>query len=273
MTPALRVIVVTGADEAFAKPLRRLVGALWSARGEIGYDLACVDLGLSECRIADLSPMLSQRVEPRWDLDVGHSLRHSQPHLRALTARPFLRDYFPGYDVYIWLDADIHIQRTIVIDWLVDAARHSGMAIVPQVHHAYRHTESSARWRAERLHAYFGEESARRLPWQPYYNAGVFAITADAPHWTAWADAFRIGLSATQGMLVCDQTALNEAIHTHSLPVTALPAICNWLCHLGLPVRHPRTQEFMEPGPAGRPIALVHMSAGAKEHSSFAEYW
>jgi len=269
----LKVVIVTGADESFAARVRGWATEVTSAARARGYAVACFDLGLSEATRQTLLSLGVQLTEPGWDFDASESVRANESYLRALTVRPHLREYLPGYDVYLWIDADVHVQHAIAIDWFVDAARTGGMALVPQVHHSYRHSEETVNWRAQRMFRYFGAASAQRTLWQTYYNAGVFALSAEAPHWGAWKTCFANGMAATQGELVCDQTALNEAIHAEKLFVTSLPAICNWLCHLSSPSRHRVTGRFFEPGPAGREIAMLHMSSGSKKQETFREFW
>jgi hypothetical protein len=268
-----RVVIVTGADEAFAARVRGWAADVSSAAGSRNYAVACFDLGLGDATREALRALGVHMIEPGWDFDVSATVRTREAYLRVLTVRPHLREYLPGYDVYLWVDADVHVQHAIAVDWFVHAARETGMSLVPQVHHSYVHTEQTIDWRAQRMFRYFGAASAQRTLWATYYNAGVFALSADAPHWDAWKASFAKGIAATQGELVCDQSALNEAIHAEKLAVAPLPAICNWLCHLSPPLRHRTTGRFFEPGPAGREIALMHMSSGTKKHETFREFW
>jgi hypothetical protein len=252
-----RVVNVTGADDAFAARIRGWAAAVTVAAAPRSYAVACFDLGLGDATRGALVSLGVQLIEPSWDFDVSQSVRENESYLRVLTVRPHLREYLPGYDVYVWIDADVHVQHAVAIDWFVDAVRHGGMALVPQVHHTYRHSEQTVNWRAQRMFRYFGAASAQRTLWETYYNAGVFALSSDAPHWEVWRMSFAAGIAATQGELVCDQTALNEAIHTEGLEVTSLPAICNWLCHLSPPLRHGATGRFLEPGPGDCLVAYV----------------
>lgn len=268
-----RVVIATGADEGFATRLIGFVTNLAPFIRHADHAFACFDLGLSPETRDTVLPYLTHLVDPGWDLDVAPHVREAEPHLRALTLRPSLRDYLPGYDIYVWIDADVHVQHPGTIEWFIDGARARGMAVVPQVHHAYAVNEATVQWRARRMQRYFGAESAQRTLWAPYYNAGIFALAVDAPHWDAWRTCFEEGINASAGELVCDQTALNEAIHRHALPVNRLPAICNWLCHLAPPMKDTKTGRFVEPGPAGREIAMLHMSARSKSWPDLAEFW
>lgn len=263
-----RTLVVTAADEAFAPLLRDLVESLhqWSPAPFSG--LAVFDLGLAAETRNWISRRASCVAEPGWDLAVDLSVRAQRPHLRALTARPFLPEYFPGYDIYLWIDADAWVQERFALDWLIGAAATRALAAVPEVDPSYRQTSAVANWRLRRARAYFSGQGDIGTIWDPYFNAGVFALHADAPHWAIWKKWFRIGLEATAGKLCCDQTALNQALQAEGLAIHPLPALCNWLCHLSTPDFDPRARQFREPGAAGRALGIVHL-ADSNNHRGY----
>jgi lipopolysaccharide biosynthesis glycosyltransferase len=263
----MRTLVVTGADEAFMPLLRGLVKSLQQWEPRPFTALACLDLGLGSESSEWVSRYAAHVVTPGWDLPVDRQLREKQPHLRALTARPFLPEYFPGYDVYLWIDADAWVQERFALEWYFAAAEEGSLAAVPQVDSSYRHKAGMLDWRARRMQTYFREEAAHRALWDTYFNAGVFALGADAPHWKLWAKHFREGLEATNGSLCCDQTALNHTLWTEDLPVHPLPALCNWLCHLACPGFHVERQRFCEPFTPRRSIGLLHLAAHSKNVS------
>jgi len=259
-----RTLVVTAAAESFTPLLRGLIGSLHQWADPPYTDIACFDLGLSDNSVNWVKKHARHVIPPEWDLPVDPALQIQKPHLRALTARPFLPRYFPGYDIYLWIDTDAWVQQRYAINRLVAAASGGAMAIAPEIHLSYRQTREGFQWRMGRLQAYFGEARIKQALWQPYFNAGVFALPARALHWQMWAQRFREGLTAMSGMLCCDQTALNYAIWTDGLPVAPLPATCNWLCHLARPTYDPRRQLLCEPMPSGRPIGIIHLSAVSK---------
>ncbi|HEY9131818.1 MAG TPA: hypothetical protein VIM98_08700 [Dyella sp.] len=258
----MRVLLATAADEHFAPLLRDLIESLPQ---RAFADLAIFDLGLSRETLHWANARARHIVAPGWDLPVSERVRIAQPYHRALTVRPFLRDYFPGYQAYVWLDADCWIQEARALDHYFASVRRGALVIAPQSHPAYRHGERSRRWRADRLGAYFGTDAACPPKRAPYVNAGVFALLAKAPHWQAWRDSFKQGLAATDGELVCDQTALNHALWTQRLPLVPLPARFNWLCHLALPAYDPKRRCLCEPTTPNRSLGIVHLAAGTKD--------
>lgn len=261
----MRTLVVTAADETFMPLLRGLIGSLQQWKPPSFSAIACFDLGLRAASRQWLSDIATHVVEPGWDLPVDHALRQQHPELRALTVRPFLPRYFPGYDIYLWIDADAWIQERFALDWLTAAAATGRLAAAPQVHHAYLQTEENFNWRMSRMRTCFGPEAGRRLLWDSYFNAGVFALRVDAPHWSRWAKWFALALEASGGKLCCDQTALNQAIWVEPLPIAPMPALCNWLCHLALPRFDVARGKFCEPTAPWHPIGILHLSADSKD--------
>ncbi|WP_147329545.1 hypothetical protein [Paraburkholderia sp. DHOC27] len=226
--------------------------------------VGCLDVGLSEGNRASLATQGVQVVEARWDLPVEPALQKLTPHLRSLTARPFLPDYFPGYDIYLWIDCDAWVQERFVFEWFFRAAKDGALAVAPEIDRSYNQRIGHS-WKADRLRRYYGENAAEKMLTQHYFNAGVFAMRADAPHWSHWAAHFEAGLKATGGTLVCDQTALNHAIWSHQLPMHPLPSTCNWLCHLALPAFDFARQKFCEPLFPHSPLGVLHLTANTKD--------
>lgn len=261
----MRTLIVTAGDEGFMPLLRGLVESLQQWEPRPFTDLACLDVGLGPESREWVSRYAAHVVSPGWDLPVDPALREAKPHVRALTARPFLPKYFPGYDIYLWIDADAWVQSPFALEWCLAAAAKGALAAAPEVDRAYRHSKNVVEWRRSRMQRYFGDEAAGKLGLELYLNSGVFALRADAPHWEPWARHFSDGLKATNGTLLTDQTALNHMLWTEKLPVHPLPALCNWLCHLAVPGFDARRQKFYEPFAPSQPIGILHL-AGKSRH-------
>jgi lipopolysaccharide biosynthesis glycosyltransferase len=259
----MQTIIVTAADENFSTLLLGLIQSLRQWDEPVCDAIGVLDLGLSDDTLQKVQGQVTHIVSPDWDLPTDLNLRDSQPYLRAMSSRPFLPKYFPGYDIYLWLDADTWVQERYAVEWFFQAARDGGLGIVPQVDRSYTNPPRATNWRMQRLFMYYGEEAVSLLAAHPYYNSGGFSLLADAPHWSSWARYFLRGLEACP-TLVTDQTALNYAIWKDNLPVHPLPALCNWCCHLAVPRINAETRKLCEPHIPNRPIGLVHMTGDTK---------
>jgi lipopolysaccharide biosynthesis glycosyltransferase len=264
VTNPMRTLVVTAANEMFAPLLRGLVGSLQQWGTDQFTALACFDLGLALESRTWLERFASHIAVPDWDLPVDSQLRAAKPDLRALTVRPFLRDYFPGYDVYLWIDADAWVQEQSALQLYVSLAAQGHLVAAQEVDRAYRQTEGIFSWRAGRMAQCYGQQAANQTIWGTYFNNGVFALHAQASHWAPWAKWFRAGLETSGGLLCCDQTALNYAIWQEQLPVYPLSARYNWLCHLAVPAFDMMRNQFFEPFEPRQTIGIMHLAGDSK---------
>jgi hypothetical protein len=260
----MRTVIVTASSEAYAPFLDGLLASLGQWKSLPYTDIACFDVGLSPGSRAAVARRVARLIDPGWDLEVDRDLREQQPALRAFTVRPFLPRYFPGYDIYVWIDADAWVQEQFAIARLIDGAAQGALAAVPHAHDAYRTSQEVLDGRTERMEAGFGRDAVVQGQWDAYLNAGVFALHRDAPHWAHWARAFSRGLAATDGKLCSDQEPLNHAVWSGHLPIQLLPAVCNWLCHLALPRRDSASGKFCEPTAPGHPIGILHLTGYPK---------
>ena len=259
----MKTIIITASDEKYADITRGLLRSLhqWGDLpcGEIGL----LDVGLSEKTREEFARYASVIVEPGWDFEIDPAMRQEQPYLRAKLARPRLPAYFPGRDLYLWLDADIWVQNRFAIEWFFEAARTGGMAVVPSSDRSYAFHPTHIEWRWNHLHAYFGDEAMQLYHFKQYYNSGAFALVRDAPHWDVWAKWFESALEADPAR-VSDQAVMNYAIWKDDLPVHPLPSRCNWLCHFRTPAFDVATNQFCEPFAPHLPLGMLHLAGRSK---------
>ena len=258
----MRTILVTGSDETFAPLMFDLLDSLKESRCSIFDSIGVLDVGLSESSLFKLKTSVSYIVQPDWDMPIDQDQKKSKPHLRAKLARPFLRKYFPGYQTYIWMDADTWIQDKFALEWFVQASKASGMALASQNDHNYRTEPRTIKWRLGVLNRYFQDPDVILLMAQQYYNSGVFCLEANAPHWSSWESYMKRALR-TEPKIISDQNPLNYAIWKDKLPVHSLPAICNWCCHMSPPALGP-DGNLHEPFLPHRRIGIIHLSAWTK---------
>src|SRR5262249_23478585 len=130
------------------------------------------------------------------------------------------------------------------------------------VDRCYQHSLGSISWC--RLKGYYGENAAQLYLTNTYYNRGVSCLHAHAPHWDAWAEDHSEG-HKNSPELPRDRTALNIAIWTERLPVHALPALCNWRCHLSLPGVDVDRRKLIEPLFPYGTIGVIHLTWKTKD--------
>lgn len=255
------LLIVSGADSGYFPLLRDTVLSILAARPDAAIGI--LDVGLDAAQREWLAPRVAHLVRPGWDIDFPGRAR--TPEMRkAQFARPFLPRHFPGYEVYLWIDADAWLQDWRAVGLYVAAAGHDKLAITPEIDRAYkRHYKRpklfgrTLAWKNYRQA--FGWRVADRLGRNPMVNCGVFALHREAPHWAAWARVIEQVAQRTRFFFV-EQTALNYVIFAERLPVDFLPAYCNWMPGDAAPAFDAGRSLFVEPYTPHEPIGVMHLA-------------
>ncbi|MEZ5857141.1 MAG: hypothetical protein R3D67_21260 [Hyphomicrobiaceae bacterium] len=266
-------IIITGGDERYFPLMQDCLTSLAASGRLNGAALGVLDCGLSAGQRLWCERLGAHIVEPIWDVHFAQGLAVADS-FRAMTARPHLPRYFPGFDVYLWLDADVWVQDGTAIDLFIEAAALGDIAIVPEVHRSYANFRDGREdFETVNGMAYrqaFGDDAAERLIRRPLNNAGVFAMRSSSKAWAIWAEL--LADAATRSSNMIDQIALNVAIYDRGLAEVRLPARCNWISHLATPAWHPACKCLVEPDPPFEAIGIVHMTLDTKwqSHCAFA---
>ncbi len=262
--------IVTAADQGYFDLLNGLIASLRALPEAAARTapIAVLDLGLTEEQRARLARSVTGFVEPGWDYDFPG--RAAKPGgYKAFTARPFLPDHVPGYRTYLWIDADAWVQDWSVLALYLEVARDGKLAITTEIDRCYQtaYKWQRPRWNTLTFRQYrqcFGWRAANRLGRNPFVNSGVFALTADAPHWALWQAALGRAIQRSQDGLV-EQTALNYVVYHDRPPVGMLPAWCNWMCVTAPPMVDEATGLLVEPQPPHRTLGVVHLLGPIKD--------
>lgn len=260
-----QTVVCTAADAGYFPLLQDFVTALRQRGQAVPHVLAVLDLGLTAEQAAWLIERGARLVEPGWDVDFP--TRAEQPlHFRSQIARAFLPQHCPGFETYIWLDADTWLQDGALLEWLVQAAAGGKMAVVEEYHPAYKkaHDQKELSEKAFLIERYYGADDAKAYGLTASLNSGVFALRADAPHWAVWGQEIAALLQRAVTRFV-DQLALERVIHAHKLPACYLPARANWLVSQAIPALCPQRGKLVDPLPPHDPLWLLHLALGSKD--------
>ncbi len=259
-----KAIAITGGDADYFDLLRDCVGSLRATEEGRAMTLGILDCGLTAEQRAWFAEQGAIFVVPEWDFDFPGRARLKDGY-KALTARPFLPRYFPGFDLYLWIDADCWVQQGDAISLFL-RRRGRALAAAPEIHRSMRHyhhawTEFST-INGAAYAAAFGQETADRLIRFPLINAGVFALAAVAPHWQGWAGLLGEALQRSADMT--DQIALNVLVYDHGFACEPLPSRCNWPIHHATPAWDAERGLFVEPAMPYDPLGILHMTIYTK---------
>jgi hypothetical protein len=257
-----REIIITGGDAQFFPFMFAAIGSLRSHTETAARDLGVIDQGLTEEQRARLAALGCKVVQPEWTLPVPQHARHMRNI--GLVARTALRDYFPGYRIYLWFDADAWMQTPEFVKAYIDGARRSGAAVATEDGPGYRKNWSDRKWWAGNMIASFGLLDGLRCALVTSINIGVLCLKDTAPHWDSWRRLYIRALERT-GKVNMDQHAFCAAIHLDGLPTSFLPARFNWLPHLSCPVWDAEKKMLCEPVSPHRPLSVIHLAGPRKD--------
>jgi hypothetical protein len=261
-----RTIAITGGDAGYFDLMKDCIGSLRATPEGRALSLGVLDCGLTEEQRAWCRAQGATLVVPQWDFEFPGRDR-LQDGYKALTARPFLPRYFPGFELYFWIDADCWVQQGDAIDLFLAAARTGALAVAPEIHRSMRHYHHA--WRefsavcGAAYEACFDKATAERLIRYPMINAGVFALEADAPHWSGWATIYGEALQRSTDLT--DQLALNVLVYDKGFRHEPLPSRCNWPVHHATPAWDAERKLFVEPAMPYDPLGILHMTIYTKK--------
>jgi hypothetical protein len=270
-----KTIVISAADRVYAPLVNDLFSSLKALKFQAHFDLGLIDVGLGDdANRKHFVDMGIQVVPAKVDIDYPSRTEWEAkiPGLRTLTATPFLRSYFPGYDVYVWMDADMWAQTPEALDTMIAGATGSqAIFIAQELDRCYNdfYTNSGV-WQkfSGWYHAGFPPDVAAAMMLKPMLNVGIYAMSNDSPVWDAWADIYGAALQRVGALreetFMAHQLAMNIALYLHGKPCAIMPASYNWLTYFALPMIDPITGMYVETLPPYRPISIMHLTRANK---------
>ena len=253
------VTIVTAGDENYCDILKGLVRSIRCHPQSMWIPIVVLDLGFGDETKAWLSGQGARCVKPDWD-------HHFDPvlpeYFKAMVSRPHLPKYVPETDIIVWLDADTWVQDWSAVELLIEGAKTTGFAIVPESDRSYTPLYNDSLYISYQFDWFrqcFNDEIARNLFSYPLINCGVFAARVDAPHWAAWAGALAESFGR-KVLFVSEQTVLNVVLRTFGLPFSQLPAKCNWICFRAPPRCSEDGRTLLTPELPHEPIGIVHLA-------------
>jgi hypothetical protein len=267
---------ITIASASSAEYFHFLQGMVLSVRDKPeskDIHISLYDLGLTDEQRSWLSSYVNNIVKPEWEYGLTAKDGMRDP-FRAILAKPLLPKYFPGYDIYMHLDADAWVQDWTAVEMYLKGAQTSALTITPEIHRAYTaNYTASHEFRDFIVELYggtWGEDYVKKYSYYPILNAGVFAMPKGSPIWGLWAENIQVSLAKSHHHCI-EQAALNLAVFEHpdrfhfaepdKRNIQFLPATCNWLCHQSLPLYDKINQRFVEPYLPHTPLGIIHRAS------------
>lgn len=265
ITEHCKVLIVSAASPEYFDLLTAMFASVRDAQVKCAMECGYFDLELEDEQRIALELMGVMRIG-----NLHRFTQNTPSHLNAFYNRSCLPEIMPGYDVYIWIDADAWVQRAEALEDLIYYAMKTGFAVVPEYDLSY---DLEWIYRAHyKSFLYFSPMHADRLLRMPPLNAGVFSGRATAPIWRLWRSLIEkwIKLESRERKnqsalwFLLDQTALAITCASHSNGCAYLPATYNWMCHLSAPAVSNDGRMLLHPRDPQIALNIIHQTGGTK---------
>lgn len=260
---------ISGCDSNYFPMLMEWIHSVRRFKESENIDINILDAGLTSEQVEKLKPLVKNVTAPDFPPDVPARKVKGRTYLKGCICRPFINLIFPGYDLYLWMDADIWVQDWKGIDLYLQGARRKKLTLAAQVHRSWpkviRIKWLFGRWPWKVRGFYysnalkaFGFKTAKELLPCPVLQAGIFALHKDAPHWKRW-QTLAVQAACKGKVFTAEQLTLGVMTYIDKYSVEILPAWANWLCEFK-PLWDESRQLFVEPHLPHEPISAVHLS-------------
>lgn len=260
-----KTIILTGGTHEYFPFVRECVDSLVDTGVLERADLGILDHNLTEEQLQTFSSQAAMIVRPSY-ADLGMDIPASMqlPWSLNLVARSNLPALFPGYEIYLWFDADAWAQTADFFDVYVNAASRTGFAVAKDDGYGYRQSSFERRWWIGNYVRGFGLiDGLRGGVLNKAINIGMVAIHRDAPHWARYRQRHQAAINRT-GKINLDQHACHATLVLDKYPVEYVSAIHNWQPILSMPHWDSRRGLLCEPRAGGDVLSVVHL-AGRKK--------
>jgi hypothetical protein len=262
-------VIISLADSNYYDLLDELVDSVKRFKESENTAICILDAGLKDDQKQKLSKKVDDIKFADWDIDVPDFKVRGREWLKSQVSRAFLPKYFPGYNKYLWIDADAWVNSWTAIELYLKGCENNKLSIATSADRAYGRVlraewvfGSFARIKSQNYkHAKssgFSERIAREVALKPHLNIGVFALESNASHWEVWQKNLRTALKSGK-IWGSEQIAMNISIYHDGLDVEILPAYCNWTLIQAL--RYDKVRNtLVEPYLPNHQIGIVHFA-------------
>jgi len=266
--PVTRALIVTACDENHY---------------EFGLDLitSLRDLGLNGAKVGFVDMGTGgapEQLARRFDLYERQTVETDQYKgykTAFLSIKPRLPTIFPGFDTYIWIDADCWVQSASVVGKLVDAAQMADIAAHPELDIHYFRYKMPADRTINFYKNLYGDDICEKMCRFPMMSAGVFSARSDSKLWAVWSNAMATIKSRWKlgtDLRFSDQIPLHFLIHTNKLSMFPLKAVDNWQLYAALPLIDTERKRVVVPSPPYEEINIIHLAGPSKKSQYYSQH-
>ncbi|MDD3028948.1 MAG: hypothetical protein PHS57_01510 [Alphaproteobacteria bacterium] len=273
------VALVSGADQTYFPLLREWIQSVRRFDEAASMDIAILDAGLTAEQRTELAPLVSAIVSPPWPEGLSPKKTKGKDRLKSCVCRPFIRELFPHYDLYMWMDADTWIQNWSGVSMFLQAAASKKDRIVAtngadRSYPKQFRVKWIGRWPYKIANFYFSNgkkafdfATAKKLCTHYSISAGCFAMAAESPLWNAWQKL--VAQAAKKGKLfTAEQLSLGKLIYLDGFKADLLPVHTFWSFGDALPLWDSNRNLFVEPFSPHTPLGILHLCGVDNQRAS-----
>ena len=269
-----KIALVTGSDRNYSPFLKNLIFSLQKSKSLEIADLCVLDVENDSDYLNEFKNIISNKKKVKFSLDLSFSEKKNW--FKLLTERPFIKDHFPGYEKYIWLDADTYVLHKDLIINLDHSTNLKDISLVPELNESYVFKNKKfgikkkffslykiSGWSFKNYKKYFNTELAEELLFRPLFNNGVFCIKSNSKIWDLWKKNYQDALkkAKTSYGIKTDQLSLNKVLYENFKIVSILDSTNNWIIEKSEPLFYDENKNlFYTPSFPRRKINLLHFT-------------
>ena len=263
-------VIVTGSDKKYYPFLKNLINSLINSNSLDICDLCILDVEDNSQYLEELDSKITKKKKANFNLNI--LFKDRQDWFKLLTERPFMKDYFPGYDKYIWMDADTEVLSNDGIKNIIDACEDKDLAIAPEINASYVFKSSKfgikkifksyykiSGWSFKNYRKYFSDRIGEDLFFKPLFNNGIFCLKSTSKIWDLWKTEYQGALNKakTSYGIKTDQLSLNKIIYENFEKISILDSTNNWLVSRSEKIKR-INNDFFTPSFPNRKINILH---------------
>ena len=122
-------VIISLADSNYYDLLDELVDSVKRFKECENTAICILDAGLKDDQKQKLSTKVDDIKSADWDIDVPDFKVRGREWLKSQVSRAFLPKYFPGYNKYLWIDADAWVNSWTAIELYLKGCENNKLSI------------------------------------------------------------------------------------------------------------------------------------------------
>lgn len=267
-----KTAIVSLSDSNYFHLLIDLIKSIKRFKQSENIKLCILDAGMTSEQIDILSDMVFSIKKAEWDIPVSSYKIRNREWLKSQVSRPFIPNYFPEFEKYIWIDCDAWLNSWFAIEHLIQGSENNKLAICSM---SDRHTGRviKLKWIYKSLaivksqnfkHSItsgFPTKDCQLLSTEPHLNVGVFALNKSSETWKVWQKNLETALKKGR-IFGSEQIALNYSVYLDKCSVDLLPYYCNWIPFTNTTYWCENKNTFVEKFTPHHEIGIIHLAGG-----------